>query len=155
MEMPHRRQDVYVDADPESVTSTMTRPLTSGRLRHGGGLRVCGCLWRIASDDLVFPALVEFFSRVLGLSVLVGVLVFEEVTPSANTCAAEHNLNYYLFVAIVLFALTIANVLAMGWNRDGTNFRANSVKFGDVTLSQLFRSSMIISANSRTHFYQV
>ena len=52
--------------------------------------QVCGCLWRIASDDFVFPALFEFVARVVGLSVLVGVLVFEEITPAEHTCVVEH-----------------------------------------------------------------
>ena len=59
--------------------------------------QVCGCLWRIASDDFVFPALFEFVARVVGLSVLVGVLVFEEITPAEHTCVVEHRseLNFF------------------------------------------------------------
>lgn len=86
------------------------------RRRHGGGLRVCGCLWRIASDDFVFPALFEFVARVVGLSVLIGVLVFEEITPAEHTCVVEHSLNLYLFVAVSLTALVIANIVALGLN---------------------------------------
>ncbi len=82
--------------------------------RHGGGLRVCGCLWRVASDDFVFPAAAEFVGRCAGLSVLVGVYVYEETTPAEHTCAAEHNLNTYLLVAIVLFAAVIANLILLG-----------------------------------------
>lgn len=77
----------------------------------GGGLRLCGCLWRTASDDLVIPAVLEFFTRTLGLLILVGVLVYTEVTQLS--CASEHHLNVYLMVAIGLFAANILNNLAL------------------------------------------
>ncbi len=77
----------------------------------GGGLRVFGCLWRVASDDLVLPAWIEFAFRCLGLSVAAGVLVFEEVTE--NSCASEYHLGVYLAVAVGLFSLTGANLLLL------------------------------------------
>ena len=52
--------------------------------------QVCGCLWRIASDDFVFPALLETVARLAGLAVLVGVLVFEEITPAQLTCVKDY-----------------------------------------------------------------
>ena len=69
-------------------------------------LQVCGCLWRIASDDFVFPALFEFVARVVGLSVLVGVLVFEEITPAEHTCVVEHrsDLHEIVFVNYIYIA---------------------------------------------------
>ncbi|TRY67654.1 hypothetical protein TCAL_05860 [Tigriopus californicus] len=77
----------------------------------GGGLRLCGCLWRTASDDLVIPAVMEFCTRTVGLLILVGVLVYTEV--SQLSCASEHHLNVYLMVAIGLFAANILNNLAL------------------------------------------
>jgi hypothetical protein len=77
----------------------------------GGGLRVCGCLWRIASDDLVLPAWIEFFFRLVGVAVLVCVLAFEEIT--ALSCASQFHLNVYLIVAIVHFSFTLANLLLL------------------------------------------
>jgi hypothetical protein len=78
----------------------------------GGGLRVCGCLWRIASDDLVIPAWFEFFGRVLGLAAVVGVLVFQQIA-DLHSCGSHH-LDVYLIVAIVIFSLTLINVALLG-----------------------------------------
>ena len=77
----------------------------------GGGLRLCGCLWRIASDDLVITAWLEFFVRLVMLAVVIGVLAFEEITDFS--CAKEFHLDYYLFVAVALFSVTLANLLLL------------------------------------------
>lgn len=82
------------------------------RHRRGGGLRICGCRWRVASDDFVFPSWIEFFTRLIFLSILVGVLVYAEIS-KLSSCASEHHLHIYLIVAIVLFAINLANNLAM------------------------------------------
>ncbi len=77
----------------------------------GGGLRVFGCLWRIASDDLVLPSWVEFVLRCVGLGVVVGVLVFERITE--DSCASEFHLDLYLAVAVALFTLTLVDLLLL------------------------------------------
>ena len=90
---------------------------SSSRVEAGGGyggLVICGCRWRIASDDLVFPAWIEVFFRLTGLAILVGVLAYEEVT--SFSCAAEYHLNVYLMVAIAIFSLTILNLMFLGLN---------------------------------------
>lgn len=79
-----------------------------------GGLLICGCRWRIGSDDLVFPAWIEVFFRLIGLAILIGVLVYEEV--SSFSCAAEYHLNVYLMVAIAIFSFTIVNLVLLGIN---------------------------------------
>lgn len=60
----------------------------------------------------MFPAFIELFFRLLGLTILSGVLAFEEATE--DSCAAEFHLNIYLVVAIVLFSLTILNLGLLG-----------------------------------------
>ncbi len=90
----------------------------------GGGLRIFGCLWRIADDDLVFPSWLEFALRCLGLAIVIGILVFERVTESS--CASEFHLDTYLWVAVFLFAAAALDQLFLAlesakgsiWDRD-------------------------------------
>ncbi len=81
----------------------------------GGGLRLLGCRWRIASDDLVIPAWIEFFFRLVGLAVIIAVDVFEKISSNASSaCAARQHLGLYLAVAVAIFTFSLLCSLALG-----------------------------------------
>ena len=96
-----------------SNAAKVKRENTTRRRRvGGGGLRIFGLLWLVAADDFVFTALCEFITRVVGLCILIGLLVYVET--EEYTCVRNNGLNVYLYVAMAVMVLGIANVIVLG-----------------------------------------
>ncbi|KAK3867731.1 hypothetical protein Pcinc_026825 [Petrolisthes cinctipes] len=71
--------------------------------------------WRIGSDDLVIPGVIEIIIRTAWLGLLVGLMVQHEVDTS-RCSSGSYLLRLYLLGAVILLAVTILITVAMSWH---------------------------------------
>eukprot|EP00096_Caligus_rogercresseyi_P014866 TRINITY_DN7348_c0_g1_i1.p1 TRINITY_DN7348_c0_g1~~TRINITY_DN7348_c0_g1_i1.p1 ORF type:complete len:633 (-),score=176.42 TRINITY_DN7348_c0_g1_i1:1453-3351(-) len=77
-----------------------------------GGILFLGCKWRVATDDLVFPAWLEALSRLIGLIVVLALYLSEHNNPYI----AHYGISEYLIGYGVICLLVCINLILLGLN---------------------------------------
>jgi hypothetical protein len=87
-----------VDLEENISTISSERPLNQQRpLRCRGGIKLCGCVLRLASDDFVLPAWIAFLSRLLFLTATIAIMAYSmQIVKMGPSCLNVHSLDIYM-----------------------------------------------------------
>ncbi len=98
--------------DDEDVSNASSeRPLSARGQRNRevakhGGIRLCGCVLRLASDDFVLPAWISFLARLGFLTATIAIMAYSmQIVKIGPSCLNTHSLDIYMPLVISVMLL--------------------------------------------------